>query len=160
MKKVLLSLAVLTTLFSSCKRNDDDFGDDYITNTWSVDGMRYDVVNCSRVGGNFSIHVNDGKPVNEAHSLTFIFAGNPTTGRYKIVDYPAAPDEVSVLAQNGSLASIYRGVNNTGEGSAREVNITVNDNKATVRITSPVILQPLLPAGGPGVEVTASVREL
>lgn len=155
MKKLLLSLAVFTTLFSSCKKDDDDAD---VPNTFIINDQVHQVRNCGRIGGNFTVFINDGTPANEAHSATFIFAGSPTTGTYKIVEYPVAPNEVSILVQNGSLAELYR---STGS-EPRNVRVTVdNNNKAWISVFDGASLQPVVPTGDPaGVELKANFREL
>jgi hypothetical protein len=150
MKKILLSLTAATLLFSSCDKDDDG---DYVSNTWMTNGMMHHVVNSARVGGNFTISVNDGN-LTTGYGLTFVFAGAPTTGSYNIVDFPTQPNEVAIAASEGSLLNIYRST----ADETRKVTVKVDGNgRATVYLQG-ASLKPVLP-GGENIEATASIRE-
>lgn len=149
MKRLLLSLAAASLLFASCDKNDDD--DDYVSNTWTVNGTVHQVVNSGRLIGNTNIFVNEGN----GHGLTFVFAGAPVSGNYVVVDYPTQPGEVGIIAQEGSLQDIYRSTSSVNEGST--VSVGVDGNNATIYTAGANLIGLLQGAGN--VTVTASIRE-
>ncbi len=150
MKKILLSLAAATLVFTSCHKDDDG---DNVSNTWMVNGMMHTVVNTTRVGGNFVINVNDGLST-EGNGITFAFASVPTTGSYTLVDFPTRPSEVAIAINEGSVANIFRST--AAEG--RKLQVRVEDNGRATLYLQGATLQSLL-GTSENVEVSASVRE-
>ena len=94
MKKVFLSLSVLTVLSAvSCKK-DDKSSSTSKANTWSIDGKSYTLNTSNRSTGVGGVAMADVA----GNSLFFYFKNYPTTdGTYKIVRTadPAA-DEVDI----------------------------------------------------------------
>ncbi len=149
MKKILLSLAAATLLCSSCHKDDDD---NYVSNTWTVNGVLHNVVNSGRAIGNNNVFVNDGNGT-AGSALTFFFAGAPVNGTYKIVDYPTQPNEIGILVQEGSLLNAYRSTSN----DARTVLVGVDGTRATIYLEAADLVG-VVP-GTEGATVTASIRE-
>jgi hypothetical protein len=153
MKKILLSLAAASFLFVSCSKDDDN--SDYVSNTWVVNGLPHDVVNTARVGGDFTITINDGTPPAQMNSLTLFFSGTPVSGVYNIVELPTQPGEVGVLVQERGGVNLFRSVSN-GE-SMGQLRVAVDGGKATVYMAG-ASLTSVLPGGGQA-SVGASFRE-
>lgn len=149
MKNLLLSVAALAVLFAaSCKKNDD------ATNSWTIGTTSYGAAAVTAVSNYVVASTNNGATSN---TITLFFYG-PTlpgkSGTYKIVDKPAAADELSfsTVTYNGAVAESYR---STDSGNFK-AKVIVYDNKVTINIPAS---DAIYPATGAKANVVVNVTQ-
>lgn len=151
MKRILLLLPVIIMSFIACKKK----GDDRLAfNTWRVNGQLHKAVTVSRLPGTTFITASDGGGSTTGNSLTFLFTKEPGSGMYQVVDFPAADNEVGLLAQEGSIANIYR----SKAAGAQRLQISVNNGFMNVYVPK-MTLYPALPTQSATITLEANILE-
>lgn len=151
MKRILLLLPVIIMGFTACKKK----GDDRLAfNTWTVNGQLHNAITVSRLPGTTFVTASDGGNSTTGNTLTFLFSAEPRSGMYRVVDYPAAANEVGLLAQDRNITNIYR----SKAADAQMLQVSVNNGFINVYVPK-MTLYPALPIQSATITLEANILE-
>lgn len=142
MKKILLSALALTTIFTACDKNDDDYmgtGGGLAENQWKINGTSYAAsqVNVTTTGG-----VIVGTDAN-GNTFTVTFGNDipSESGSFKIVA-PIDADEAGEVTVKAAIINNTPAVY-TSMTSGQNATVTVTNGKISVTIPQITAKNPL-----------------
>ena len=132
MKKILLSAALLSFLFTACKKSDDDNSGGIPSGQFSIGSNTYSNVFLTTGTG---ITLSAVSPTGGNLQMKFQNFTLPTTsGTYKVVVEPDASDEIQIIAASlvGTTSKVYT----AGYVAGQTATVSVNDGKYTVQFNN------------------------
>lgn len=131
MKKVLLSTALLSMLFTACKKSDDN-GGGIPSGQFSIGSNTYTDVFLNTGTG---ITLNAISPTGGSLQMKFQdFTLPSTSGTYKVVVDPDASDEIQIVA--GSVVGTTSKIYTAGYVTGQTATVSVNNGKYTVQFNN------------------------
>lgn len=135
MRKILLSAAAVTMLFTACKKKDDNgTGNGLGKNQWKVGSTTYNSLGVSGAMGLIVASGTNGGT--ELSTFTVGFANNayPTSGgQFNIVDVANDPNELSVNVGTSNTGGNSQAWGSSASGNP-QATVTVDGGKVTVSI--------------------------
>jgi hypothetical protein len=137
MRKLLLSAAAMTLLFTACKKDDDNgTGNGLGTNEWKIGATTYKPITAQTVIGASGVLTASGMNGTQSGTFTTYFnnATFPTTGgQFKIVDNPDAADEILINVITSDMGSNAKTYGSTA-GTTATATVTVTNGKITISV--------------------------
>jgi hypothetical protein len=137
MRKLLLSAAAMTLLFTACKKKDDNgTGNGLGKNEWKIGSTTYKPLTAQLVSGSNGVLTGIGMNGTNSGTITFYFndATFPTTGgQFKIVDNPNADDEILINVATSDMSANTKAYGSTANTNA-SATVTVEGGKISISV--------------------------